>query len=321
MNKNVIFAFLVIYIVQMMENEYSLLVLAAGMGSRYGGLKQIDKLGPCGETIIDYSIYDAIQAGYTKVVFVIRKSIEQDFNECIADKYDGRIQVDYVLQEIENIPHGFTLPADRQKPWGTGHAILMAKDKIHGFFTVINGDDFYGKNAFKVSADYLRTLSLRDEDHYAMVAYQLSRTLSENGSVSRGVCYVDEHEHLLNVKEHTHLQYEGNVIVNVNDDESRTVMDANTAVSMNFWCFHPSIFKHLESMFTAFLEQNIQNIKSEFYIPSVVDTLIKTGKAQVKVLTSGSQWYGVTYREDRDYVQHKLTEMTQAGIYPSPLWK
>ena len=302
-------------------SDFSLLVLAAGMGSRYGGLKQIDKLGPCGETIIDYSIYDAIEAGYNRVVFVIRKSIEQDFKECIADKYEGRIQVDYVLQELENIPSGFTLPAERVKPWGTGHAILMAKDKIDGFFTVINGDDFYGKDAFRVSMDYLRQLSVQDTGSYAMVAYQLNKTLSENGAVSRGVCCVDANQHLVNVEEHTRLQYQDGNIVNIGDDGNVEIMDADTLVSMNFWCFHPSVFEHLQTMFTAFLTANIKNVKSEFYIPFVVDTLIKTGKAHVKVLSSDAQWYGVTYREDREYVQEKLKEMSKAKIYPSPLWR
>ncbi|MBO4581615.1 MAG: nucleotidyltransferase [Bacteroidales bacterium] len=302
-------------------SDFSLLVLAAGMGSRYGGLKQIDKLGPCGETIIDYSIYDAIEAGYNKVVFVIRKSIEQDFKECIADKYEGRIKVDYVLQELDNIPAGFSLPAERVKPWGTGHAILMAKDKIDGFFTVINGDDFYGRDAFGVSMAYLRQLSLQDKGSYAMVAYQLNKTLSENGAVSRGVCYVDSNHYLVNVKEHTKLQYENGKIINIGDDGNKVEMNPDTMVSMNFWCFHPSIFEHLQTMFTAFLEENIHNIKSEFYIPFVVDTLIKTGKACVKVLGSDAQWYGVTYREDREYVQAKLTEMSKAKLYPSPLWR
>lgn len=301
-------------------NEYTLLVLAAGMGSRYGGLKQIDQLGPNGETIIDYSIYDAMQAGFTKVVFVIRKSIEKDFRECISGKYEGKIKVEFVFQELENIPAGFSVPTDRQKPWGTGHAILMAKDKIDGFFAVINGDDFYGKNAFVSCVDYLKTLTLNDKNAYAMVAYRLDKTLSENGTVSRGVCEVDQNGHLKTVTEHTKLQQKDGQIVNVNEDGSVKLMDANSPVSMNFWVFHPSIFTHLENMFTDFLKNNIANIKSEFYIPFVVDALIRSHQVEVKVLTTDAQWYGVTYKEDKMLVQNKLLEFTTNNDYPTPLW-
>ena len=289
--------------------DYTLLVLAAGMGSRYGGLKQIDALGPKGETIIDYSIYDALQAGFSRVVFVIRKSIEADFCEAVLNKYKGKIAVDYVLQETENIPPPFAVPADRTKPWGTGHAILMAKDKIKGFFAVINGDDFYGKNSFKTLVNYLNTLSLEDVKACSMVAYVLEKTLSEHGSVSRGVCQVNEDGFLAKVVEHTKLHRQNGQIINENADGTVTVMQPQTPVSMNFWGFHPQIFTHLECLFAEFLKNNIHNPKSEFYIPFAVDDLLKSGDIQVKVLETDANWYGVTYQEDREIIMNKFKLM------------
>ena len=299
----------------------SLLVLAAGMGSRYGGVKQIDQLGPGGETIIDYSIYDAIHAGFDKIVFVIRKSIEQDFNEVIIHKYKSIIDVDYVFQEINAVPAGFSVPEQREKPWGTAHAILMAKDKIKDYFAVINGDDFYGKNSFRLLSQYLDTLSLNDTTACSMVAYPLKNTLSENGTVSRGVCTVDVNQNLIGVIEHTKIEKINNTIVNLNEDGNTVQLDANTPVSMNFWGFHPSIFNHIETLFVDFLQQNSQNIKSEFYIPFVVDELIKNQKIQVKVLRTDASWYGITYKEDRPFVAEKFKEMLNANMYPSILWE
>ena len=299
----------------------SLLVLAAGMGSRYGGVKQIDRLGPGGETIIDYSIYDAIHAGFDKIVFVIRKSIEQDFNEVIIQKYKNIIDVDYVFQEIDAIPDGFSAPEQREKPWGTAHAILMAKDKIKDYFAVINGDDFYGKNSFRLLSQYLDTLSLNDKTACSMVAYPLKNTLSENGTVSRGVCTVDSSQNLIGVVEHTKIEKINNAIVNRNEDGNTVQLDADTPVSMNFWGFHPSIFHHIENLFVDFLQQNSQNIKSEFYIPFVVDELIKNQKIQVKVLRTDASWYGITYKEDRPFVAEKFKEMLNANVYPSILWE
>ena len=302
--------------------DKTLLVLAAGMGSRYGGLKQIDKLGPSGETIIDYSIYDALSAGFNKVVFVIRKSIEQDFNDVILCKYKDKIDVDYVLQEIENVPNHITYSPERKKPWGTGHAILMAKDKIKNFFAVINGDDLYGRNAFVTLGQYLDTLSLeKDKYIYSMVAYPLKNTLSENGTVSRGLCQTDEYHCLKSVKELTKLQAIGGKIINTNEDGSVVCMPEDAVVSMNIWGFHPSIFQFLEEKFELFLKNNADNPKSEFYIPMVVDELIQGKQAEVKVLTTDAQWYGVTYQEDRQGVVSHLQEQTNKGIYPSPLWK
>ena len=304
-----------------MQKKPILLVMAAGMGSRYGGLKQIDKLGPNGETIIDYSIYDALQAGFGKVVFVIRKSIEADFKEVIFNKYKGRVDVDYVLQELEYLPEGFQCPADRVKPWGTTHAILMAKDKIDTFFTVINGDDFYGRHAFKAMADYLNTLSLeKDSDICSMVAYQLDHTLSDNGSVSRGVCRQDADGCLCEVLEYTKIQKIGNEIVNTFEDGSTVSLAGDTLVSMNFWGFHPSLFAHLDRIFKEFLTANLLVPKSECYIPKVVDQLIKEGNVKVKVLKTDAEWFGITYQEDRQSVVDSFRKLYADGVYPEHLW-
>ncbi len=299
----------------------TLLVLAAGMGSRYGGLKQIDPLGPHGETIIDYSIYDAVKAGFGKIVFVIRRSIEQDFKEVILNKYQHIIDVDYVLQELESLPDGFVCPSERIKPWGTAHAILMAKDKIDTFFAVINGDDFYGSHAFQTMADYLISLSLtEDRDAYSMIAYSLSSTLSENGTVSRGVCTENDQHFLVQIKEFTKIQFMDNKVVNTNMDGSFEYLEPDTSVSMNFWGFHPSLFQYLDKMFVSFLKDNMNDIKSEFYIPFAVDDLIKTQKAKVKILKTTSEWFGVTYQEDRQKVVENFNALYKNGMYPISLW-
>ena len=298
----------------------TLLILAAGMGSRYGGLKQIDKVGQGGETIIDYSVYDAVQAGFNKIIFVIRKNIEADFKEAIIDKFKDKIDVDYVFQELDSLPAGFHFPKEREKPWGTAHAVLTAKDKINDFFAVINGDDFYGKNAFVVMSNYLNTLSLEDKKSCSMAAYRLGNTLSENGTVSRGVCTVDDNSYLEKVVEHTKLKQDGNKIINYDNEFSTTELSPDVPVSMNFWGFHPIIFEHIESLFADFLRKNMHNPKSEFYIPFVVDDLIKQDKIRVKVLQTDSQWYGITYWEDRQNVIDKFKEMIDNKIYPAVLW-
>ena len=298
-----------------------LLILAAGMGSRYGGLKQMDALGPNGETIIDYSIYDAKQAGFGKIVFVIRQSIEEDFKEIVINKYKHLITVDYVLQELDALPPAYTCPPERIKTWGTGHAILMAKDKIDTFFAVINGDDYYGKHAFEVMANYLSSLSLKnDTQAYSMIAYALAKTLSDNGSVSRGVCTVNEDDYLISIKEYTKIQAIENQIVNIHSDGSLEHLNPESPVSMNFWGFHPSLFQHLENMFTEFLKEHIHDIKSEFYIPFAVDDLIKANKAKVKLLKTKSEWFGVTYQEDRQKVVGKFEQFLNQGEYPATLW-
>jgi len=299
----------------------TLVILAAGMGSRYGGLKQIDKLGPNGETIIDYSVYDAMNAGFDKVVFVIRKSIETDFKEAIADKYSGKIAVDYVLQELEYVPEGITINPERQKPWGTGHAILMTAEKVTAPFAVINGDDFYGADAFVSMAQFLTQLPSDDTNHYSMVGYRLGNTLSENGYVSRGVCSANADNELTDVVEHTQIERKNNQIEAFDDNNNVIVLAENTPVSMNFWGFTPSIFGHLNRMFTHFIQTQSDNIKAEFYIPTVVNELIHEQKVSAKILDTSAQWFGVTYQEDRKTVVEKLSQLHNEKIYPSPLWK
>lgn len=299
----------------------TLLVLAAGLGSRYGGLKQLDKLGPNGETIIDYSIYDAIRAGFGKVVFVIRKDIEEEFREVIISKLSGKIEVDYCLQELEYLPKGFELPADRKKPWGTGHAILMAANKINEPFGVINADDFYGADAFKVLAEFFATLKTGNENIYSMVGYDVSNTLSDFGSVSRGVCLENDENYLLSVTERSQIERSHNGIAYKDETGDLIFLIPQTIVSMNFWGFTPQIFKQLSEHFTGFLKENIQNPKSEFFIPSVVNDLIEAKESSVKVLHSSARWFGVTYREDRELAVSKIKQLVEEGIYPENLWK
>lgn len=298
----------------------TLLVLAAGLGSRYGGLKQLDKLGPNGETIIDYSIYDAIRAGFGKVVFVIRKDIEEEFREVIISKLSSKIEVDYCLQELEYLPDGFELPAERKKPWGTGHAILMAADKINEPFGVINADDFYGADAFMVLAEFFATLKTGNENIYSMVGYDVANTLSDFGSVSRGVCLENEENYLVSVTERTQIERSHNGIAYKDEKGDLIFLTPQTIVSMNFWGFTPQIFKQLSERFTGFLNDNIQNPKSEFFIPSVVNDLIETKESSVKVLHSSARWFGVTYREDRELAVSKIKHLVKEGVYPENLW-
>ena len=297
----------------------TLLVLAAGMGSRYGGLKQVDQLGPNGETIIDYSIFDAIEAGFGKIVFVIKKAIEEDFKAVIGAKYETRIPVEYVFQELDKLPPGMTVHPERVKPYGTAHAILMGKDVVKEPFAVINGDDFYGKAAFKTMADFLNTLSC-DATTYAMVGYELEKTLSENGFVSRGVCVTDAQNQLIEVVERTKIQKEDGKIVTPLENGIVLTLEAHTPVSMNFWGFTPALFAPLENLFKDFMTANADKPTAEFYIPSVITHLIETKKASVKVLHSDAAWFGVTYQEDRPGVVEKLHAMVQNRIYPSPLF-
>lgn len=298
----------------------TLLVLAAGMGSRYGSLKQIDPVGPSGETIIDYSIYDAIRAGYGKIVFIIRKSFEQDFKDVFVKKLKGLIEVEYVFQEIENIPTEFKIPAERVKPWGTGHAVLMAKDVINESFTVINGDDFYGAGAFKTMASYLNALGKHEQNHFSLVGYQVGNTMSENGSVSRGVCLTDSENQLISVTERTNIQYARGGIAYTENNDTLVFLKPETPVSMNFWGFTPEYFKLSEKLFYDFLIEGHKELKSEFYIPLAVDTMIKNKLAIVKVLSSNDKWFGVTYKEDKPFVKQKLAELIKVGQYPQKLF-
>ena len=297
----------------------TLLVLAAGIGSRYGGLKQIDGLGPNDETIIDYSIYDAIRAGFGKVVMVIRKSIEEEFKQVFYRKYSGKIEIEYVLQEIEYVPEGVVYHPDRVKPWGTAHAVLMADGVINEPFCVINGDDFYGADAFIQIAEYLKQQK-DDSTAYCMVGYQLARTLSDYGFVSRGICETDNNATLLKVTECTQIKRIGTVICYKDAQEENQPLSEEQVVSMNFWGFTPAFFKDLKVSFEKFIQKNNNQLRSELYIPTVLSDLIDEKKASVKVLNSAAEWFGVTYKEDRSFVVDRLKKLTADGVYPSPLW-
>jgi NDP-sugar pyrophosphorylase family protein len=299
----------------------TLLVLAAGMGSRYGSLKQIDPVGPSGETIIDYSIYDAIRAGFGKVVFIIRKSFEQDFKDIFIAKLQPFIPVEYVFQEIDKVPDGLTISPERTKPWGTAHAILMAKDVIHEPFAVINGDDFYGFEAFNSMADYLCSLTAAEQTKYSLVGYQVGNTMSEHGTVSRGVCLEDENQLLVSVTERTNIQYVNDQIAYQDTDGEFEFIDPETLVSMNFWGFTPEYFKQTEPLFSDFVKANSDSLKAEFYIPTAIDILINSSLASIKVLRSNAKWFGVTYKEDKPLVIEKLARLIKAGVYPAQLWK
>ncbi|MCG8410016.1 MAG: nucleotidyltransferase [Bacteroidales bacterium] len=299
--------------------DLTLLVLAAGMGSRYGGLKQLDQVGPSGETIIDYSVYDAIEAGFNKVVFIIRKDIEKEMKELLFDKYSQKIKVEYVFQEIDKVPAGTTIPTDRVKPWGTGHAVLMAKDIINEPFVVINADDFYGKSAFKVVADYMKSQQDNLKGKNCMAGYLLKNTLSENGTVSRGVCQVNNNHDLVEITEITKIGKENDKIIAKDTDET-IELNGNSFVSMNFWGFTPDVFPELEKEFKEFIINNSENIKSEYYIPNIVSHQINNKLASVKVLEATDQWFGVTYKEDKPVVVEKINKLTQEGKYPNKLW-
>ena len=295
----------------------TLLVLAAGMGSRYGGLKQMDELGPNGESIIDYSIYDAIEAGFGKVVFVIRESFADAFKERFEPKLAGKIETVYVYQALEDLPEGFTVPEGREKPWGTGHAMLMAKDVINEPFGIINADDYYGKEAYQQVADFLN--SSDDANEYAMVGYPLDKTLSEHGTVSRGVCDVDAKGNLIQIDERTKIGWEGEKIYFYEGDEKEE-LEGSVPVSMNFWAFKPEFFPLLQEEFNGFLRERGHEMKSEYYFNVAVDSLIKKGIASTKVINTESQWFGVTYQEDKPKVQEKFNELHQKGVYPGKLW-
>lgn len=297
----------------------TLFVLAAGMGSRYGGLKQLDGLGPGGETIMDYSIYDAVNAGFGKLVFVIRQSFENDFREKIVSKYEKKIPVELVFQELDKLPEGFTPHPDRVKPWGTNHAVMMGKEVINEPFAVINADDFYGRESYKVLADYLSTLE-GSENKYCMVGYRVGNTLSESGTVARGVCETDEERNLTGVVERTQVMRVDGKVSYKDENDQWVAIDDNTPVSMNMWGFTPDYFKYSDDYFVQFLKENADNLKAEYFIPLLVNHLIVTGKATVKVLDTPSSWFGVTYAEDRPGVVAKLKSLVDEGIYPSPLW-
>ncbi|MDR1792544.1 MAG: nucleotidyltransferase [Bacteroidales bacterium] len=296
-------------------NHLTLVVLAAGMGSRYGGLKQIEQFGTDKKTIIDYNIYDAVRYGFEKIVFVIRKDIEADFEDVIVKKYRNKLAVEYVYQELNAFVGTQQSALQRQKPWGTAHAVLTAKKAVNTYFAVINGDDFYGQNAFEMMSKYLQSLSMQTSEAAAMVAYLLQNTLSENGTVSRGICNVSNNQQLIEVKEYTKIAKIGEKILNTASDGSVTELSPFAQVSMNFWGFHPAVFAKIETLFAQFLKENAHKNDAEFYIPSVVDNLIKTNQMEVKVLPTSSNWYGVTYQADKETVGQSLIALEKQGLY------
>lgn len=298
----------------------TLFVLAAGMGSRYGGLKQLDGLGPNGETIMDYSIYDAIKSGFGKVVFVIRKDFEADFREKILSKYENHIPTEVVFQSVDDLPDGFVCPPDRVKPWGTNHALLMGKNVINEPFAIINSDDYYGRNSFEVMAAELAALTPESKGQYSMVGFKVGNTLSESGTVSRGVCSTARGV-LTGIVERTAIGYNDKHEISFNDENGvEQILDFETPVSMNFWGFTPDYFAASEVAFANFLKENIDKPKSEFFIPSLVNDMINSNRAQVKVLTTESKWFGVTYSQDRPDVVAKFAQLHADGVYPPKLF-
>lgn len=303
----------------MLRTKPTLLVLAAGIGSRYGSLKQVDKLGPSGETITDYSIYDAIRAGFGKVVFVIRKSIETDF-KAIFNKFNSKIKVEYVYQELDILPEGIVVPTERQKPWGTGHAVMVAASNIDTPFAVINADDFYGAESFRIIAEHLTSKRDSEKETYCMVGYILQNTLSEHGHVSRGVCETSTDHILKSIIERTQIQRIDGKILFKDANDRWNPLTGNEIISMNFWGFPPAIFQHLKRKFKTFIEANYKNPKAEFYIPLAIDELIKEGEARVRILNTNDQWFGITYKEDKETTIQKLNNLIGQGIYPNNLW-
>ena len=308
----------------MAMSKPTLLVLAAGMASRYGSLKQMDGVGPAGEAIIDYSIYDAARAGFGKVVFVIREVFAETFKAAFpASRFGGKIEVDFVYQELNKLPEGFELPAERVKPWGTNHAIMMGAEVINEPFAVINADDFYGYDAFRTMVTYLNSLSTEEGGKYCMVGYKLCNTLSDFGTVSRGECVVDEQGNLAGMTERLGIKRLENGVVVYDNNGTEKEISENATVSMNMFGFTPDYFTHSNRLFVEFLskEENMTNLKSEFFIPMAVNSLIGSGVATMKVLTCDSQWFGVTYKEDKPEVVAKINALIAKGEYPAKLWE
>ncbi len=306
-----------------MTQQPALIVMAAGIGSRYGGLKQVDPIGPNGEIIIDYAVFDAIRAGFGKVIFIIRKDIGEIFREKVGKTVESQVETVYVFQELSTVPAGFNVPAERVKPWGTGHAVLSCKDVVHEPFAVINADDFYGPGAMQALAGYLR--EAQDPPggpyDYSMAGYVLENTLSEFGTVSRGVCEVTPDQYLTQVYERTKIKRFDDQVKYTEDGENWIDIPANSTVSMNMWGFTPSFLKELELRFPRFLHDNAANlVKAEFFLPNIVNQLLNEGKASVKVLPVQEKWFGVTYPEDRPYVQEAIRELVRQGVYPEKLW-
>ena len=295
----------------------TLLILAAGMASRYGSMKQTEGFGPGNETIMDYSIFNAIRAGFGKVVFIIREDFAESFKEVFGNKLQGEIEVDYVYQDLKMFVDAQYIPADRTKPWGTGHALLCAKEKVQEPFAVINADDFYGRDSFEKAADFL--INKCNENTSAIIGYKLKNTLSEHGTVSRGVCEVDSNNFLTGINERIKIYKKDNEVV-FDEDGNLTVLKEDTNVSMNFWCFHPHIFSITEKLFAEFPKNNMENIKAEFFIPYIADYIIKQPESRILVIPTSSQWFGVTYKEDAPGVKDSLYKLIEEGEYPEKLW-
>ena len=296
----------------------TLVILAAGMGSRYGGLKQLDELGPNGEAIIDYSLYDAIRAGFGKVVFIIRTDFAEEFKARFEPRLKGRIQTEYVYQSLDKIPAGFTLNPEREKPWGTAHAVMMASGVVNEPMAVINADDFYGRESYQVMADFLN--SSDDPSEYSMIGYRVANTLSPFGTVSRGVCMTDEKGYLTSVVERTKIQRDSDGIYYY-EPEGRFPLAENTPVSMNFWGLKPNVFDYLNDGFGRFLEERGNELKSEYFIPLLINENILSGKIATKVLACDAPWFGVTYREDKPDAQAQILSLIESGVYPRKLWE
>ena len=295
----------------------TLVILAAGMASRYGSMKQVEGFGPSGETIMDYSIYDAIRSGFGKVVFIIRKEFEKNFREIVGKDIEGRIEVEYVFQELNKYAEGFEIPKERTKPWGTAHAVLCADEKVKEPFAVINADDFYGKDGFVKAYNFL--VNDCNEKTFSIIGYELLKTLSEHGTVNRGVCEVDHKGNLVSVVERLNVSRIGDKIV-CNDEHLPKELPLDTHVSMNFWCFYPSVFDYTKKVFKEFLKENVSNPKAEFFIPIVADKYIKDGEGVIKVIPTSAKWFGVTYKEDAPMVRESLRKLVDAGEYPENLW-
>lgn len=307
----------------MMGNKTTLVIMAAGMGSRYGGLKQIDPVGPNGEIIMEYSIYDAVKAGFSKIVFIIKEEIEDTFRDVIGRKIEGLIDVEYVYQKLDNIPQGFSVPEGRMKPWGTGHAVLCAKNAVKTPFAVINADDFYGANTYKLLNDFLSSNSdSEDKYKYCMVGFIIENTLTENGHVARGVCNVNAAGNLISIHERTKIMKFADETKYTEDEQNWITIPKKSIVSMNTWGFNQSIFNELEDGFPIFLKSSKDKLlKAEYFLPTVVDNLIKAEKADVKVLSTTDKWYGVTYQEDKPTVKKSILDMVLCGKYPQFLWE
>ena len=305
-----------------MSKEPILVIMAAGMGSRYGGLKQMDPVGPGGETILDYSAFDARRAGFRRVVFLIKHAIEEDFRRLVGDRISRHMQVSYAFQELDSLPEGFSVPEGRTKPFGTGHAVLCCRSLIDAPFAVINADDYYGPGAFRLAFEALSGLEDNEKLRYMMVAYHLKNTLTENGYVSRGVCEVSGDGLLLGIQERTHIISSCDGPLFTEDGRTYTLLSPDVPVSMNMWGFTPSLLRELEARFPLFLNGALREnpLKAEFFLPSVVNSLLAEGRASVRVARSGDRWWGVTYQDDRPQVKAALQDLTSGGLYPAPLW-